>query len=81
MPATIYSVTMKITNGYGNRDRQVIEIRKHFTVTRPGNGSAERGDAIAQATRYARELGLGALLDSDDVRVSYDASLGIEPFT
>jgi hypothetical protein len=59
----------KIVTGRGNSERQSIEVKRNVTA-------GDRNGAIAAAITYAREIGLGQLLDDDDARVAVDVSYG-----
>jgi hypothetical protein len=71
----MYAVTLKITNGRGNEERQTVTIGKNFEAAN------NRGEAYFAAIEYARNLGLGVLLDDPDVRISCDSYLGTGIFS
>lgn len=64
-----WACRLKITTGRGNAERQTVQICKNMDAD-------DRAGAHAAITGYARELGLGVLLDDPDVRTWYDAALG-----
>lgn len=57
-----WGCSLKIINGRGNADRQVVTVQKNVDAD-------SRDEAHAVITEYARGLGMGALLDDADARI------------
>jgi hypothetical protein len=70
----VWGTTLKIMNGLGSRHRQVVEVHRNVEA-------ASREEARELARAYARELGLGVLLDDPDVRLTENIILGEGVFT
>lgn len=71
-----YGCMLKITNGRGNDERQVVTIGKNFDIGDVSGGKEGRERVKQLMLDYARSLGLGPLLDDLDVRITMDTYAG-----
>ena len=71
----IFSTSVKITSGWGNRYREVLRVGRNVEVD-TGSNTGNRAEAHRLALVHLLDLGLSDLLADPDNRVTVDVHLG-----